>query len=136
MADIGFNSVFGIEGGTPGTYVTVADVRAITIPGFMRESVESTHLTSANQYKQYIPGMKDMTEASLVLNWTPSHTDVLITAFEAESGNYQITAPNGVRIQFSGFFTEYTPPELTPGGLMEATVTVRPTGKATYVAAA
>lgn len=136
MADIGYDSTFGIEGGTPGTYVLVAEVTAIQVPGFTREAVETTHLTSPDAYKQFIAGLKDMSECTLTLNWTPSATDALITAFEAETGNYEITAPNGVRVQFAGFFTAYSPPNLVPGEKMEATVTIKPTGKATFVAAA
>jgi hypothetical protein len=39
-------------------------------------------------------------------------------------------------MRFSGFFTGYTPPQLVAGEKMEATVTIKPTGKATMHAAA
>lgn len=133
-ANIGYNASFGIEGGTPGTYVDVAEVVSITLPGFMRDAIEATHLKSPDGYKEYIAGMKDMTEATFTLNWVPSATDTLLAAFEADTGNYQITAPNGVRVRFSGFFTAYTLPELSVDK-MEATVTVRPTGAAELLAA-
>jgi predicted ester cyclase len=135
LADIGDGSKFGIEGSTPGTYVDVAEVKTIQLPGFMRDAQEATHLESPDGYKEYIPGRKDMTEASFTLNWVMSETDALVTAFEATSGNYQITGPNGKRLRFAGFFTAYTLPELS-GDVMEATVTVRPTGKAELLAAA
>lgn len=135
MADIGYDSEFGIESITPGTYTKVANCTAITPPGMTRDSVETTHLESPNAYREYIAGLKDGGEATITLNFTPSATDALVTAFEADSGGYQITFPNGVKLQFDGFFTAYNPPELTPGGNMTATATIKVTGKATLVAA-
>ena len=120
-ADIGFGSLFGIEGGTPGTYVTVAEVTAITPPGMTRDKVEATHLTSDDAYKEYVAGLFDTGDAQITLNFVPSATDAIFTAFHAASGRYQITFPNGVMMRFTGFFTAYTPPELTPGGKMEST---------------
>ena len=134
VATIGYGSTFGIDNAKSGTYVTVAEVTAIKLPGFMRDALDATHLTSPDKYKEYIAGLKDMSEASITLNWVPSATDVLVTAFEDEDANYQITAPNGVRFRFTGFVTEYSPPELT-NEKMEATVTFRPTGKMTLLAA-
>lgn len=134
-ADIGFDSAFGIEGATPGTYVDVAEVVAITPPGMTREAVEATHLKSPDGFKEFIAGLMEAGEASITLNFVPSATDALYTAFLASSGKYEITFPNGVHLRFAGFFTGYTPPELTAGGKMEATATIKATGKPTLHAA-
>jgi predicted secreted protein len=132
MADIGYDSEFGIEGSSPGVYVKVADVTAIAPPGMTRDSVEVTDLESPDMYKEYIPGLKDGGEATITLNFRPSATDVMVAAFENdEVDKYQITFPNGVMLRFSGFFTGYTPPELTPGGNMIASGTIKCTGKPT-----
>lgn len=136
-ADIGYDSEFGIEGGTPGVYVKVAEVRGITPPGMTRDAVDATHLESADMYREFIPGLKDGGEASITLIFTPSHTDAVIEAFENNAvDKYQITFPNGVMMRFSGFFTGYTPPTLQPDALMEAQVTIKCTGKPTLHAAA
>jgi hypothetical protein len=135
-ADIGYNASFEIEGDTPGTYVAVAEVVAVTPPGVTREAVEATHLKSPDRYKEFIAGLKEAGEASLTLNFVPSATDALYTAFDDPDGKYQITFPNGVMLRFNGFFTAYNPPELTAGGKMEATATVKATGKPTLHAAA
>lgn len=135
IADIGYDSAFAIGSGSPTiTYTDIAEVVAITPPGMSRDAVEATHLKSPNRYKEFIAGMKDAGEASFTINWAPSATDALITAFNADSGNYQITFPNGVMLRFAGFFTAYTPPELT-AEKMEASVTVKVTGEPTLHAA-
>ena len=136
QADIGYNSAFGIEGATPGTYVAVAEVVSITPPGMTRDAIEATHLKSPEEFKEFIAGLKDGGEASITVNFIPAATDALYTAFEAKSGKYQITFPNGVMMRFAGFFTGYTPPELTPDGKMEASATIKCNGKPTLHAAA
>lgn len=132
VADIGYGSFFGIEGAVPGTYVTVAEVVSIQLPALMREAVEATHLQSPGQTKEYIPGMKDLGEITLTLNWVPSVNNAMVAAFEDETGKYQITAPDGWRFQCAGFFTEYGLPQLT-NEKMEATATIRPTGPMTLL---
>jgi predicted secreted protein len=132
----GRNAVFGIEGETPGTYVAVAEVTSIRPPSWSRDAVEATHLTSDDDYKEFIAGIKEAGEAQMTLNWVPSATDAMVAAFADDFGNYQITAPNGVRLQFSGFFLTYEPGEMTPEGKMTASVTIKASGKPALVAAA
>jgi hypothetical protein len=132
----GKGAVFGIEGETPGTYVAVAEVTSIRPPSWTRGSVDATHLTSDDDYREFIADIKEAGDAQMTLNWVPSATDAMVAAFAAEFDNYQITAPNGVRMQFSGFFTAYEPGEMTPEGKMTASVTIKVSGKPTLVAAA
>ena len=134
-ADIGYDSSFGIEGATQGTYADVAEVTAINGFGFSRESIEATHLKSPDQYKEFIAGMKEGQPVTITLNYVPSETDSLVTAFEAKTGKYQITAPNGVMMRFSGFCTAYEVGELNTDK-MTATATFQPSGKPTLHAAA
>ncbi|SDW78293.1 phage tail tube protein [Roseicitreum antarcticum] len=134
-ADIGYNSRFGIEGETPGTYADVAEVISITPPGMTRGTQEATHLQSPDDHHEHIALLSDSEEASFTVNFVPSATDTLFAAFNAKTGKYQITYPNGVMLRFAGIVTGYTPPELTPEGKMEATVTVKPSGKPTLHAA-
>lgn len=134
-ADIGYNTRFGIEGLTPGTYVNVAEVVSIAPPNVTRDTVEATHLQSPNSWKEYIAGLKDAGEASFTLNYVPSATEAMLAAFDAERGNYQITFPNGVMLRFAGIFTSYSRGELTPEGKMEASVTIKATGAVTMHAA-
>ena len=130
IADIGYDSAFAIGSGDPLTYTPVAEVVSITPPGMSRDAIEATHLKSPGGWKEFIAGMKDGGEASFTLNLAPSATDALVTAFNADSGNYQITFPNGVMLRFAGFFTAYTPPDLT-AEKMEASVTVKVSGAVT-----
>ncbi|GAD55491.1 phage tail tube protein [Limimaricola cinnabarinus] len=133
-ADIGFGAIFGIEGDTPGTYVPVAEVTAITPPSRSREAIEATHLNSPDQYAEFIAGIMRGGEAGFTMNFVPNATDTLVTAFEAGKGKYQITFPNGVKLQFGGVFTNYEIDEIT-NEKMSATCTFQQSGKAALEAA-
>lgn len=131
---IGYGSKFGIKNGG-GTYVDVAEVYSIGPPGYNRERVDLTHLTSDDEYMEYGAGMKDGGEVTIELNYIPAESDVLEAAFAAESGDFQITAPNGVRLQFRGVVTAY---DIQPLNLekMTATATFKVSGKPLLLAGA
>jgi predicted secreted protein len=134
-ADIGFGAVFSIGATIAGPFTAVAEVTQITPPGMSRDAVEVTHLTSLGEWKQFIAGLKDGGEAQLTFNYVAAANDAILTAFNANTGAYQITFPNGVMMRFAGFFTGYTPPELTPGNAMQASATIKVTGAPTLHAA-
>lgn len=137
-ASIGYGAQFAIgNGATPEVFTKVAEVTSLTPPGFTRDAEEATHLESPDQYKEYIGSLFDTGDVSVTLNFVPSATDALYAAMHADAGNYQITFPNGIRMQFTGFFTGYDMPELTPVGTMSVTATIkRSTGKPALLAAA
>ena len=137
-AAIGYGSEFAIgDGADPEVFTKVAEVTAITPPGMTRDAEEVTHLESPNEYKEFVAALFDTGDVSITFNFVPSASDTIFTAMHAEEGNYQITFPNGIRMQFTGFFTGYETPELTPNGNMSATATIkRSTGKPTLLAAA
>ena len=133
-ADIGYNSSFGIgDGADPEVFTLVAEVTSISPPGRTRSTIDATHLKSPNEYMEYIAAMAETGEASIGINFVPTHTDVLVTAFEAKAGNYQILFPNGVKLTFAAIVTAYEFGELSTDK-MTATFTVKGTGKATLEA--
>ena len=127
-AAIGYGSEFAIgDGADPEVFTKVAEVTAITPLGMTRDAEEATTLESPDEYKEHIAGLFDTGDVQITLNYVPtaSTSDVIFTAFHADPQNYQITFPNGIRMQFTGFFTAYETPELTPGGNMSATATIK-----------
>lgn len=135
QADIGYGASFGIEGATPGSYVAVAEVVSITPPGATREAVEATHLNSDDETKEFIAGLAEWGDASITVNYLPSASDALMTAFTGKTDKFQITFPSGVKMQFAGIVTGYEIGEVVANDKMTATFTVKCSGKATLVAA-
>ncbi|MCE8438325.1 phage tail tube protein [Rhodovulum sulfidophilum] len=127
-ADIGHGARLGLQA-EDGSFEDLAMVTRIKPVGWTRDEEEATHLQSPGRYKQFLPGLKEQTPCEADLNWIPSVPDRLIAAFEAGRQTWQITAPNGVRMQFPGFITTYEPGEFS-NGKMTASVTIRPAGQA------
>lgn len=134
-ASTGYNATFGIgDGADPEVFTAVAEVISITPPSMQRDVEEATHLKSPDQHKEFIPNLSETGDATFTINYVPSATDVLITAFNAGTGNFRITFPSGVTLTFAGIVTSFAPGEVA-NSKMTASVTIKPTGKATYAAA-
>jgi len=134
-ADIGYNASFGIgDDADPIVYTLVGEVTNITPPGRTRATIDATHLKSPDEYLEYIAGMAETGDATITINFVPNATDVLVTAFEAKTGRFQILFPSGVKLTFAGIVTAYEFGELSTEK-MTATFTVKGSGKAVLAAA-
>jgi len=111
-AKTGFGLTFGIGNGVDGgsvSYVTVGEITNVTPPGISREAIDATHLASPDRFREYIAGMLDTDPATVSFNYVPSASDALYTAALAEKGDFEITFPGGVKMQFSGIVTSWKP---------------------------
>ena len=141
--NVGLGATIGYgDGGSPESFTTVAEVKSFSGPGFSRESVDFTHMESANDYMEYKPGMKDGGEVTFEGNYIPdaaTHdaTTGLLSIFEAGTvGNWQLTFPDGSDFTFAGFITALEP---SIGGVndpVSMSVTIKVTGKPTLTEAA
>jgi len=132
-AELGYGARFGIKSGA--TYDYGAEVTSLTPPSMTRDTVDATHLESPDAYKEFIAGLKETGEASITINYAPSGSDALITAFEAGAGEFRILFPGGaLALDFAGIVTGYEIGDLVATDKMSATFTVKGTGKASIVA--
>ena len=130
-ADTGYGSTFAIgDGASPEVFTVVAEVTSITPPSRSRDVEDATHLLSPDEYKEFIAGMSESGDATLGLNYIPAVSHVLMAAFEAKGGNYQIVMPGDIGLTFAGIFTSFDIGELT-NGKMTASCTIKGSGKAT-----
>jgi len=135
QARIGWGALFGVEGGTPGQYNTIAEVVSITPPGMTREAVDATHLASPGAWREFIAGLKDQSECTITISFIAANFPTLQGYFDAGAGNYQITTPTGALLQFAAIVTGTTPPELGTGDKMDMAMTFKPSGPPTWVPA-
>lgn len=87
------------DGGSPEVFTTIAEVREISDFGAERELVEVTNHDSANGFREFILGLKDGSEFSVVANYIPSHstqsptTGVIADFDNSATKNYQLVFP-------------------------------------------
>lgn len=133
-AVLGYNVDFAINT-TGSTYLAVAEVTNISWPGYKRDAIDVTFMDSADQFREYIPGLIDGGEVTIELNWVPSATDQIITQLTAAAAiNYKITYNGGVNVIFKAVVTSYQP-QSNLGEKLSATATFKVTGKPTWAAA-
>jgi predicted secreted protein len=133
-AAIGYSTTFAIESATPGTYTTLGEVADVTPPSLTRETDDATHMGSANRVREYIAGLRDSGEASVVLNYVPGGAawDLLKAAYDSDAPvNYKITFPNAATVTFPALITELAP--TTPmTGKMSLAAKFKLSGAATW----
>lgn len=103
----------GVDGGST-TYSLIGEITAITPPGVDREAVDSSHLNTPDDMRQYIAGMLNGQPVNFSLNHKPYAADPLLAAIIAGKVDLRITYRGGVQIDFHGVPTSWQPGEITP----------------------
>lgn len=134
-AKIGFTTTFGMKIGDAQEFTKVAEVTNVTPPGMSRDTVDVTHLESPDGTKEFIGGLAEMGEASLTIQYVPDAQDVLLAAFQAGFGEFQITFPNKVAMTFEGIVTGYEWGDIVADTKMSATFTIKCSGRPKLTAA-
>jgi predicted secreted protein len=148
LASIGHRNLFQIfdTGVSPSAWTTVAEVVNITPPSFARDAQDATHTESTEAWREFIPGLKDGGEISCELNLVPDSDtmDLVLAQFDSDDltqarilfadGNQTGGAPTCSRFTCSGIITGF-PLEAPMDDKMSATITVKISGKPTFVRA-
>lgn len=132
---LGLKSVFQRESATPGTFETVAQVASIQPPQPEREAVEVDDLDPPDGVKKKLPGVIDVGEVTLTLNFDPEdtgHTALESDFYVGDTKNFRIKLPNGQGWTFPAFIKGWKPQELAEGDVIQVEVTLTVTGKPTF----
>lgn len=128
------------DAASPEVFTAVAEVMSIGGPALSVGSVEATHLTSPNKWKEFIPGMVDGGEVTLELNFLPAnatHKDasggLLNDMRTRHQGNYKISFPDSPATEwtFPAFVTGFEVTTPTGDEKLAASVTLKISGEAT-----
>lgn len=147
-ASIGHSNLFQIldTDASPDTWTTVAEVGNITPPAFARDAQDATHTESTEGWREFIPGLKDAGEMSCELNLVPDSAtmDLILGTFDSDElqqvrilfadGTQTGPSPTCSRFTCFGIITGF-PLEAPMEDKMSATVTVKISGKPTFVRA-
>ena len=92
----GYGVLLGIgDGASAEAFSSIAEVTGVTPPSYSKDTIEVSHSTSPNKYKEYIAGFKDGGEVTAEGNMTQSDFAALLAKFESEAkNNYQVTIPD------------------------------------------
>jgi len=125
-----------------GTFVAVAEVKSINGPSQSRDAVEATHLESDDDHTEYVPGVAEGGEVSLVLNFRPEHTSQGSTAGlykdfqEGTFRNWKIAFPQfpgTPTLGLAGFLTGWEP-SIATKDLLTVAVKLKVSGRVSATA--
>lgn len=93
-----------------GTTYTVgtANIKDLTFPEMARDTSEDSYLDAADKYKEFVAGMIDGGEMSLVLKWNMADTGQvqMMSAFEGDGNIWgQIKFPDNSTYSYKGVVT-------------------------------
>lgn len=142
VASIGWGGEFHLSSdATTGNLYELVQVVSFGLPNDQVDTVETTHLKSANRRREYVAGLVDGGDVQIVVNFRPgSDTDSAIEDAKA-GGDLRaarfVVPETGVaawKYDTTVIVTGYDKGEVTADGKMEATITVRISGAVTGAA--
>ena len=129
----GIGSEFQVgDGATPEVFTSVGSITSLKLPETTRDVQDATTLDSPNETEEKMVTLKRRGDGSITINHDPS-ADVL-TEFEGylDAGalkTFRAIYPNGEDyVEFAAFVKGVDEGEITPDGLLTATITLAASG--------
>lgn len=121
---------------TPEVYKDIAYVRSISPPGITTDMADATVLASEDGFEEKQPTIHRLGEGTLTLLFEPDDTDqqaFLAKQIAREKLNCRILFPNDDDcFDFTAYISGFELGEITPEGLLEATVTLAASAKPVF----
>ena len=135
MALWGIGTQFQREGEND-TWEDIGEVTSIGPPESTTDTQDATSLTSPDGVEEVVPTIHRNGEATLNFNFDPEDTDQ--KSFQADrmarkKRNYRILFPDEENYyQFAAYVVGFSVGEITPDGLLTASVTLKATGSPNF----
>lgn len=112
---------------------TVVEVTKIGGPNLKADSIELTHMTSDNRFREYISGLLEGGEVSLELNYTKAQCAAIATAL-GTTDTFTLTLSDSSTWVFTGFINALGQ-ETPHDGKISNTAGIQVSGKPVFTAA-
>jgi len=138
-AAIGHSSTFkrSSDGTSGGTMTALAEVISINGVNLTRETVDVTHLTSTNRYREFAGGLRDGGTVTIGLNFDPDGTDYTNAIADINSevkGYYEVVFPDTSEWGFIGL-AESVSLDTPMDDKMTVEIAYKVTGQPTFTSA-
>lgn len=132
-ASSGFGGVFAYMS-APDTYTDLAEVVSFTPPGISVETIDATHMSSDDGFREFISGLKDGKDFSVVLNYVEASATLLQTLVLAGKETFRITLAGGSTLTFSGIPTDFQIDDVVIDDKMTMSLAGKTSGKPVFLA--
>lgn len=124
--DIGYGSKFSYgdsSGGDSTSYTEISDIESISFSGIEVEDIEFATMSATNRRKAFKPGLVDMGEIELTLEFTEDGFNTLFNLVGDEK-DFRVETPGGAYFDFSGYL-KGLPAEISAGEKMSMSATFK-----------
>ena len=121
------------------TWTPIAKVLELKIPALKSDDIETTHLESPDEFREFEPGLADADTSTMKIQWDAAQNATLMSMFRVKKG-FRITYadlpyPSGSKLRFNGWINGIEGETIQKDNVVEATITVRVVGKPDFQAA-
>jgi len=138
-AKIGMGTLFALaRPAAPAAFVIIGERTKVPLPKLSRDAIDATHMDSADQYREFIAGLRQGGDLPLEMNLVPgSASEMLLLEHFADSVTWpcKMTLPNGATWEAAVLMTNYEP-DPPMDGKMTASATFKISGKPVFTEAA
>lgn len=126
------------DGGSPGTYTTISEVKDISGPAYSLDTIDVTSHSSPDGWEEVIPAFKRNGEVSFDLNFTPSdptqdiETGLFSVLDAREVRSFRLIWPDEYGVQFDAMVTGFEPSSPV-GDARTASITLKVSGPPTQI---
>lgn len=131
-ATSGFGATVEYLATDPTTYATIGELVAVTPPNQSRETIDATHHTSPDGYREFIPSLRDGGESTMTFNYTEAGAVLLQTLFGADVETFRITLAGSSTIVFKAVVTSIEIDEVVVDDKMGMSMTLKVSGKPVF----
>lgn len=138
MATAGHSTVFEfgnaatVEAST--TWTEFAEITDIKPPEIEADDIETSHMQSPEQFKEFIAGWADAGEVEVTCNFLKTNNAAVYALFRQNKG-FRMTFEDGSVWKFNGYIKKFAN-EVDREKIVTAVATVKVNGKPEFVAAA
>jgi len=134
----GYGAVLQVhDGGDPGTFVNIGQVRELSGPSFSLDTAEATVMAGSG-WKEYLPTLRDGGEVSLTVAFDPTlathdaSTGLLSLLVSGTKRRFKLLFPSPLTVSwtFEGYVTSFEP-SFPIDDVMTADITIKVTGQPT-----
>lgn len=134
IATTGYGTTCQIDNAA-GALTSIGEVKRVKPFGISLDTVEASHLTSPNAFKEFVAALKDVGQATFTVNHDQkSATDVLLRTAIDDRGvrTFKVTFPDTETFQCECFVVNYEVGDISPDDVVTADVTLKFTGAPTF----
>lgn len=112
------------------TWTEFAEITEITPPNVEADDIETSHMQSPEQFKEFDPGWADGGEVELTINFDKDQNETVYGLFRQKKG-FKMTFVDGSAWKFNGYIKAFGN-EVDREGIITAPITLKISGKPVF----